>query len=124
MQARKYQINCSNITLVKTPYHCTKNTPNAHKRSSKASLLLSTKCGCKYLHQDYKEESGKGRERVGRDFGIIELLRENWCQMRREGFLLYEGERRDPSWMSYKCHPSKRERTSQGRDTFRVLVVS
>jgi hypothetical protein len=31
-------------------------------------------------------------------------------KMRREGFLLKEGERRDPSWMSYKCHPSKRER--------------
>jgi hypothetical protein len=28
----------------------------------------------------------------------------------RRGFLLKEGERRDPSWMSYKCHPSKRER--------------
>jgi hypothetical protein len=27
-------------------------------------------------------------------------------KMRRVGFLLDEGER-DPSWMSYKCHPSK-----------------
>jgi hypothetical protein len=42
-------------------------------------------------------------------------------KMRREGLLLYEGERRDPSWMNYKCHPSKRERTSQGGHTFRVL---
>jgi hypothetical protein len=39
----------------------------------------------------------------------------------RRGFLLNEGKRRDPSWMSYKCHPSKRERTSQGGHTFRVL---
>jgi hypothetical protein len=45
-------------------------------------------------------------------------------KMRREVFLLYEGERRNPSWMNYKCHPSKRERTSQGRGTFRVMVVS
>jgi hypothetical protein len=48
----------------------------------------------------------------------------NSCQNEERGFLLKEGERRDPSWMSYKCHPSKRERTSQGRGTFRVLVVS
>jgi hypothetical protein len=45
-------------------------------------------------------------------------------KMRREGFLLYEGEKKNPSWMSYKCHPSKRKRTSQERDIFRVLVVS
>jgi hypothetical protein len=45
-------------------------------------------------------------------------------KMRREAFLLYERERRNPSWMNYKCHTSKRDRQSQGRDTFKVLVVS
>jgi hypothetical protein len=40
---------------------------------------------------------------------------------KRDKFLLKEGERKNPSWMSYKCHPSKRERTSQGRCTSRVL---
>jgi hypothetical protein len=74
MQARKYQKNCSNITLIRTPYHSTKNTPREHKRSFKDSLLLSTRCGCKFLYQDYKEESGREQERVGRDFGTIELL--------------------------------------------------
>ena len=66
-------------------------------------------------------ENGREWERVGRDFGIIDLLWKTNVKMRREVFLLYEGERRDPSWMSYKCHPSKRERTSQGGRTFRVL---
>ena len=45
-------------------------------------------------------------------------------KIRREAFLLYEGERRNPSWMNYKCHTSKRYKQSQGRDNFRVLVVS
>jgi hypothetical protein len=42
----------------------------------------------------------------------------------RGGFLLYERERRDPSWTNYKCHASKRDRQSQGGGNFRVLVVS
>jgi hypothetical protein len=37
--------------------------------------------------------------------------------MRREGFLLYEGEKRDPSWMSYKCYPSKRKREQVKEET-------
>jgi hypothetical protein len=44
-------------------------------------------------------------------------------KMRGVGFLLYEGERKDPPWMSSKCHSSKGERQSQGGCTFRVLVV-
>jgi hypothetical protein len=41
-------------------------------------------------------------------------------KMRRRGFLSKQGKTRDPSWMSYKCHPSKRENKSRGC-TFRVL---
>jgi hypothetical protein len=75
-------------------------------------------------HQESCEKMGENeRERWERFWHNRVAMRIN-VQMRREGFLLYERERRDPSWMSYKCHPSKRERTSQGRDTFRVLVVS
>jgi hypothetical protein len=64
------------------------------------------------------------RERSGRDFGIVTIV-ESRCVMRGGvSILLYLGEERDPSWMSYKCHTSKRNIQSQGRVTFRVLVVS
>jgi hypothetical protein len=58
-------------------------------------------------NHERKLERMKGRwerfwhSRVGARIGI---------KMRREAFLLYERERRNPSWMNYKCHPSKRER--------------
>jgi hypothetical protein len=35
------------------------------------------------------------------------------CQNEEGGIILYEGEMRDPSWMNYKCHPSKREKNSR-----------
>jgi hypothetical protein len=71
-------------------------------------------------HERKWERMRKRWERFWHSRVVVRII----VQMRRGGFLLYEGERRNPSWMNYKCHPSKRERTSQGRDTFRVLVVS
>jgi hypothetical protein len=45
------------------------------------------------------------------------------AKMRRGGFLLKEGKRRDPSWMIYKCHPSREGdpvKVKGLRGTFRV----
>jgi hypothetical protein len=66
---------------------------------------------------------GENERERGERFWHNRVSLENPMKMRREDFLLY-GERRNLSRMNYKCHPSKRERTSQGRDIFRVLVVS
>ena len=58
-------------------------------------------------NQEPWEKMGEN-EREERDFGIIELLWEIDVKMRREAFLLYEEERRNPSWMNYKCHIQER----------------
>jgi hypothetical protein len=75
MQARKYPKNCSNVTSMRTPYNSTKNTPREHKRSSKASLLLSTRCGYKNCSKITKKKLGQfGREQERmRDLGSMEL---------------------------------------------------
>jgi hypothetical protein len=86
-------------------------------------LYYYRKCCCKYLHKNYNERMRK-REKRWERFGQHRLALRIDGEMRRGRHSFILGERKDPSWMNYKCHTSKRDRQSQGRDTFRVLVVS
>jgi hypothetical protein len=72
---------------------------------------------------NHEREWGRMKERRERFWHSRVAVRID-VKMRREAFLLYERERRNPFWINYKCHTSKRDRQSQGRDTFRVLIAS
>jgi hypothetical protein len=103
--------------LTKRKYHtrvakkhqeCTKNT----KRSSKASLY----CSKEWL-QNCNKITFEKWERVresGENFWYNGVVVKTSCQNEEKGLPFKGGKRRDPSLMSCKCHPSKRERTSQG----------
>jgi hypothetical protein len=85
--------NCSNITSKRTPYKITKNTPNAHKISSKASLLLSTRCGCKYCSKITKKKIGESKKGLGEIWAAWSCT-ENRCQ-KEERSLYFKGEKKE-----------------------------
>jgi hypothetical protein len=82
-----------------------------YSNRSKLEQILATSLRRK------NENKKRERERSGRDLGIVTVA-ENRCETRegRHSFIL--GAKSDPSWMSSKCHTSKRNRASQGGVTF------
>jgi hypothetical protein len=65
------------------------------------------------LQQNYIREMGESEREWGEIWHNRVVVKKD-VKMRRMGFFLKEGKRRDPSWMSYKYHPSKRENKSRG----------
>ena len=97
-----------------------------HHMSSK-DFLYSIASLSKYLPQAWEKSKSKieKERRVGDERFWHGNNTESRCvKWGRGGFLLYLRAKSYPSWMSYKCHTSKRNKQSQRRVTFRVLVVS
>jgi hypothetical protein len=96
----------------KIPYKRTKNTLREHQEILQSfTLLLQERLpsGIKITREKWERMRESG-ERFWYNGVTVKLN----VKMRRRGFLLKEGKMREPSWMSYKCHPSKRENKSRG----------
>ena len=125
MQARKCKINRLQQYYLINNKQWFQEYSKRHKKFSKASILLHKRtfaqCNGTKNHERKWERMRKRWERDGTDFGIVELLWGIDDEMRRGRHSFILGETRNPSWMNYKCHTSKRDRQSQGGRTFRVL---
>jgi hypothetical protein len=96
----------------------TKKTLNAHHRSSKAYFIIY-KMLLQILVARFtmrEQERGKQMEKFWHNRLAMKIDEE----MRRRDSLLSVRKRRDPTWMSSKCHPSMGEGSLQRGRTFRV----